>query len=305
MNCYNQPDARMPAGAWDSHLHVIDPVRFPLLPSAAYKVGTYTGWDATIHEARIGCGHIVLIQPSIYGYDNALLIDTLKAFGPERALGVVQFDVTNTSAAQLSEWNDLGVRGVRLNFQSSGSTPPAEKLKEMLIKYADALRPFSWVIQLYIAMKDIPSIESVIPTLGVKVVFDHFGHPDLPKVSKSRCPQSLDTDSLTGFESLLRLLKRGNTWVKVSGAYRLSRLPGPDWTDLDPIILELLQAAPSRLVYASDWPHTRFEGLDIKPWTSHLLDLTEGKTEQRNKLFRDNPQELWAGNNATAKSAKL
>ncbi|RKK08781.1 hypothetical protein BFJ63_vAg9960 [Fusarium oxysporum f. sp. narcissi] len=292
----------MPNGSWDSHLHVLDPVRFPPIPGS-YEFGTYTAWDATIEETRLGCSHMVLIQPSVYGNDNTLLIDTLKAFGPNRALGVIVFDVANTSAAQLQEWNDLGVRGVRLNFQSTGDAPPAKELRDMMQRYADAIRPFSWVLQIYIAMKDIPTIEPVIPTLGVKVVIDHLGHPDIPKSNGSGT--ALDPHTLSGFDSMLRLLKGGNTWVKVSAVYRLSQALGPLYTDLDPIILEISKAAPSRLVYASDWPHTRFEGLDIKPWTSHLLDLTGERTELRNKLFRDNAQELWIGNETASNSAML
>ncbi|EXK86418.1 hypothetical protein FOQG_09690 [Fusarium oxysporum f. sp. raphani 54005] len=300
--CSSKPDSRMPNGSWDSHLHVLDPVRFPPIPGS-YEFGTYTAWDATIEETRLGCSHMVLIQPSVYGNDNTLLIDTLKAFGPNRALGVIVFDVANTSAAQLQEWNDLGVRGVRLNFQSTGDAPPAKELRDMMQRYADAIRPFSWVLQIYIAMKDIPTIEPVIPTLGVKVVIDHLGHPDIPKSNGSGT--ALDPHTLSGFDSMLRLLKGGNTWVKVSAVYRLSQAPGPLYTDLDPIILEFSTAAPSRLVYASDWPHTRFEGLDIKPWTSHLLDLTGERTELRNKLFRDNAQELWIGNQTASNSAML
>jgi predicted TIM-barrel fold metal-dependent hydrolase len=291
----------MPNGSWDSHLHVLDPARFPPIPGS-YEFGTYTAWDATIEEARLGCSHMVLIQPSVYGNDNTLLVDTLKAFGPDRALGVVVFDVTNTSTAQLREWNDLGVRGVRLNFQSTGDAPPAKELGYMMQRYADAIRPFSWVLQIYIAMKDIPGIEPVIPDLGVRVVIDHLGHPDIPKPNTSGTV--LDPHSLSGFDSMLRLLEGDNTWVKVSAVYRLSKVPGPLYADLDPVILELFKAAPSRVVYASDWPHTRFEGLDIKPWTSHLLDLTNGNVQLRDQLFRENAQELWGGKNTTASSAK-
>ncbi|KAF5627810.1 tim barrel metal-dependent [Fusarium tjaetaba] len=299
--CDLKPDSRMPNGSWDSHLHVLDPVRFPPIPGS-YKFGTYTAWDATIEETRLGCSHMVLIQPSVYGNDNTLLIDTLKAFGPDRALGVVVFDIANTSTAQLQEWNDLGVRGVRLNFQSTGDAPQAKELRDMMQRYADAIRPFSWILQIYIAMKDLPGIEPVIPDLGVKVVIDHLGHPDIPKSNITGA--ALDPQSLTGFDSMLRLLKGNNTWVKVSAVYRLSKAPGPLYTGLDPVILKLFKAAPSRLVYASDWPHTRFEGLDIKPWTSHLLDLTKGNVQLRDQLFRENARELWGGNNTIASSAR-
>ncbi|KAH7236669.1 hypothetical protein BKA59DRAFT_406567, partial [Fusarium tricinctum] len=47
---------------------------------------------------------------------------------------------------------------------------------------------------------------------------------------------------------------------KVSAVYRLSQASGPLYTDVDPIIRELFREMPSRLVYATNWPHTRFEG---------------------------------------------
>ncbi|KND91754.1 4-sulfomuconolactone hydrolase [Tolypocladium ophioglossoides CBS 100239] len=282
----------MPDGAWDSHLHVLDPVRYPPLPDAEYKPGVHTVWDNAIFEHSISCEHVVMVQPSVYGTDNTLLIESLRAYGPERARGVVVFDVADTPRAQLEDWDSIGVRGARINLQSHNTSEPIEKLKEMLKQHADAIRPFGWVLQLYARMEVIPSLETFIPTLGVRVAFDHFGYPAMPKPSGN--PQNLDPYRIDGFGALVRLLQQGETWVKISGAYRLSKLPGLDYRDMDPVARELFRVVPSRLVYGSDWPHTRFEGLNIKPWNAHLLDLTEGDEELRRKLFRENARELWS-----------
>lgn len=281
----------MPDGAWDSHLHVMDPVRYPPLPDAEYKPGVHTVWDNAIFEHSIGCEHVVMVQPSIYGTNNTLLIESLRAYGPERARGVVVFDVANTTQAQLQEWNSIGVRGDRINLQSDDVSESIEELKEMLQQHADAIRPFGWVLQLYAHMEVIAQLEAFIPTLGVRVAFDHFGDPAMPEPSGN--PQNLDPYTINGFAALVRLLQQGETWVKISGPYRVSKLPGPDYRDMDPVARELFRVAPSRIVYASDWPHTRFEGLDIKPWNAHLLDLTEGNEELQRKLFRENARELW------------
>jgi predicted TIM-barrel fold metal-dependent hydrolase len=168
-----------------------------MLPSRKIELAVHT-WFSSNHLSR----DMTILSSS-----------TLKAFGPKRALGVISFDVANTSTAQLQEWNDLGVRGVCLKFQSSGDTPPAKELKDMLHTYADAIRPFYWVLQVYISMKDIPSIESVIPTLGMKAVFDHLGHPEIPKSHTfgTGRPEVLNLHALTGFDSMLQLLKQNNT----------------------------------------------------------------------------------------------
>lgn len=286
----------LPKDAWDSHLHIIDPDRYPLLPDAAYKIGVYTVWDNAIFERRIGCEHVVMVQPSVYGTDNTLLIESLKAYGPARGRGVVQFDVGNTSTRQLQEWHGIGVRGVRINLKTHDIEQPIEMLKDTLRAYADAVRPLGWVIQMYVPMKVIAGLETFISTLDIRVVFDHFGSPTLPEPKTAPCitqKSTLDPYTVEGFASLVRLLQQGQTWVKVSGAYRLSKFPGPEYSDVDQLALEMFRVAPSRLVYGSDWPHTRFEGLDIQPWVTHLVKLTGGNTTLQDGLFRDNARELW------------
>ncbi|GJN68199.1 hypothetical protein PLICBS_002242 [Purpureocillium lilacinum] len=282
---------RLPEGSWDSHFHVIDPVRFPPLPDAAYKPGTHTVWENSVFEHSIGCDYVVMVQPSIYGTDNTLLVESLKAYGPERARGVVVFDVENTTAAQLADWNRVGVRGVRINLQSINATESVDELERTLRVHAEAVKPFDWVLQLYAPMELIPSIETFVPTLGVRIVFDHFGDPKMPQPTGD--PQKLDPYSIEGFGAMVRLLKQGRTWVKVSAPYRVSKLPGPNYSDLDSVTSELFRAAPLRVVYSSDWPHTRFEGLDIRPWNAHLLELVGGDVKLRQQLFRDNARGLW------------
>lgn len=287
------PDPRIPADSWDSHNHVTDPSRFPPLPDSPYTPGVHTVWDQAIFEHGVGCDHIVLIQPSIYGTDNTMMLQALAAYGPERGRAVVVFNVSDGSVTEddLLEWNALGVRGVRLNFASTAATPDPEELEKDIRAYADAIGHLGWVIQLYINMEHIPLLEEIIPTLDIQVVFDHLGNPSVPE--NSTYPN--DPYELNGFSSLARLLEQGNTWAKISAPYRLSNAPGPIYEDLDPITLELFRLAPSRLVIATDWPHTRFDDLDIQPWISHVLDLTGDDQELRDKLFRDNAEKLWSG----------
>ena len=245
----NSSDTGMPNGAWDSHHHVMDPIRFPPQSNAQYTPGLHTVWDNAIFEHRLGCEHVVMIQPSFYGNDNTFMIDSLRAYDPDRARAVVVFDADNITTQQLQEWDNLGVRGVRLNFATRGISPPVTELEKTLRQYADIVKPFDWAIQLYIAMESIPGIEAIIPTLGVRVVFDHIGDPTMPTPSTS--PKTFDPYNLDGFGSMVRLLRQGTTYVKISGPYRLSKLPGPDYIDIDPLVLELLRVAPSRLVYSS------------------------------------------------------
>lgn len=287
----------MPPGSWDSHLHVMDPGRYPPDPKIPYTPGTYTVWDNAIFESSIGCEHVVFVQTATHGYDNTLMLDSLRAYGPDRARGIVLFDPKNVTTAQLEEWNNLGVRGVRVNLVTYNDDIEIGELQGQIKEYVDLIRPFGWVLQLYTKMETIRSLEGFLPSLGVKVVFDHYGDPILPEPSWSSCSKSyMDVDpyKIDGFGALVRLLKGGNTWVKISGAYRLTHLGASNtYDDIDPLTLELFKEAPTQVVFGSDWPHTRFDGLNIKPWVNHLLDLTNGDQKMRERLFRNNAHVLW------------
>lgn len=285
-----RPLARMPPGSWDSHMHVLDADRYPLCPTAVYKPTKHTVSQAVAFEASVGASNIVLVQPSIYGNDNSCLLDALRVLGPTRARGVVAFDAQDTAPATLREWHELGVRGVRLNLQSTGQTLSEEAMEAVLRRYADAVRPLGWVVQLYIPLAMVKALEDIVPALGVRICIDHMGSPSLP----SSRPQtsSLDPHSLDGFSALARLLQGGNTYVKMSAPYRFSN--NQDYIEeVEPIARELLRAAPARVVFATDWPHTRFEGLDITPWVQHVMEWC-GDQRLRDRVFRANAEELWS-----------
>ncbi|KAF5579581.1 TIM barrel metal-dependent hydrolase [Fusarium subglutinans] len=281
-------DPRMPAGAWNSHLHIMDPVRYPPVENIPYKPAVHNLWDNAIFENSIGCDHVFFVQTATHEYDLTLLLDSMRAVGNERALGLALFDPSTTSHEHIRRWDSEGVRAVRVNLVTYGDDTPINELKRQIKKYVNLINPFDWVLQLYTKMERIAELEDFLPTLGVRVVFDHYGDPSLPKSSSPLKPYDIK-----GFQSLVRLLKTGTTWVKISGAYRLSHIDSDIWEDLDPVALELFEQSPKRVVFGSDWPHTRFEGLDVRPWVSHLLELTEGKQRLRETLFRDSALELW------------
>lgn len=285
-----RPPYRMPPGSWDSHMHILDAERYPLSSTAVYRPSKHTVPQAVAFECSVGASNVVIVQPSIYGNDNSCLLDALHVFGPTRARGVVAFDALSTPLATLREWHAMGVRGVRLNVQSTGQTISREDMETILRRHADAVRPLGWVIQLYIPLAMVKILEEIVPTLDAKICIDHMGSPNL--ASSRFTGSSLDPYSLEGFGSLVRLLRNGNIYVKMSAPYRLTKHQNYI-EDVELIARELLEAAPTRVVFATDWPHTRFEGLDIKPWIEHVMEWC-GDQELRDRVFRINAEELWA-----------
>ncbi|KAK3116992.1 hypothetical protein LTR53_002074 [Teratosphaeriaceae sp. CCFEE 6253] len=275
---------RLPQDTWDSHMHVIDPVRYPLSPDAAYVPQRHDLSDAVSFESTVGIENIVMVQPSIYDTDNSALLDALRGLGAGRGRGVVAFDLP-INGSLLQHWHELGVCGVRLNVQSLGATVDATAFSALLQRYAAVIKPFGWVLQAYIPMSLLVPLESTIRGLGVQFCVDHFGQPAQPTNSTGLRPEPY---AIQGFSSLISLLQSGNTWVKFSAPYRVNLTA--EW--LDAVAKEVLRVRRDRVVFATDWPHTRFEGLEIRPFIDRCLDWAE-EADCIEEVFSTNARSLW------------
>ncbi|KAH8653210.1 hypothetical protein BGZ60DRAFT_568762 [Tricladium varicosporioides] len=282
----------IPPNSWDSHMHVIgDLEKYPLSPNATYTPHTHLLHDAMAFEKSVSLRNIVLVQPSIYGIDNSCLLDTLRTLGPLRSRGVVTFDPDTISQATLEEWHRIGVRGVRVNIKSVGRVVLESELAEELCKYADIIRPFGWVLQLWIGLESMPVIESIMARLRVKVCVDHFGGPRIPKSFVE--DENADPYTLSGFQSLVNLLTEANFYVKMSAPYRLTN-DAELQRDIEPIAREILRVAGrTSVVFATDWPHTRFHGVEVKSFADRCLRWCGKDEKMVERLFRGNAEDLW------------
>lgn len=114
-------ERKMMPQSWDSHMHVVDPQRYPLSTNAVYTPSSHTLSQAFAFHETSGIQKFVLVQPSIYGNDNTCLLDALKQLGPRRGRGVVTFAPDTIQRKTLDEWHGLGVHSVRVNLKSVGS----------------------------------------------------------------------------------------------------------------------------------------------------------------------------------------
>jgi predicted TIM-barrel fold metal-dependent hydrolase len=135
-------DPRMPPDSWDSHLHVMDPERYPVNPENPYTPGVYTIWDNAVFESSIGCENVVFVQSTTHGLDMSLMLDSLQAYGPDKARGIALFDHDNVTESQLKAWHEAGVRGVRVNLVTYADEVDEEALVKELQAYADVIRQF-------------------------------------------------------------------------------------------------------------------------------------------------------------------
>nr|WP_245179458.1 amidohydrolase family protein [Cupriavidus sp. LEh25] len=237
------PSSRPPPGSCDCHVHVFDGARFPFAARRSYTPGDARVVDLVAFEQRIGIDRVVLVQPSVYGFDNAALLDALGRLG-ERARGVAVIDLETVAPAVLQAMHAQGVRGIRLNLEVSGQRNHGFALKQL--KRAEGLvGPLGWAVQVYADVDVIAELAVDIAALKVPVVLDHFAGIKSHKKDEQK----------TAFASVVELVKRGNAYVKLSAPYRASH-SAPDFDDVAEFAMALIQARPDRLVWASDWPHT-------------------------------------------------
>jgi predicted TIM-barrel fold metal-dependent hydrolase len=232
----------VPAGACDTHTHVFgDPQRFPFAAARAY-----TPEQASIAEMRalhraLRTERVVIVHPSVYGPDNSCTLDGMKQLG-SNVRGIAVIDEKTTEAA-LDEMDRAGMRGIRVNLETSGQSDPAVA-RQVFQEAVDRMKRRSkWHIQIYTRLSVIEAIKEQVMDAPVPVVFDHFGGA-----------QAALGVSQPGFETLLNLVRTGKTYVKISAPYRSSTQP-PDYADVAPLAKALIAANPQHILWGSDWPH--------------------------------------------------
>jgi predicted TIM-barrel fold metal-dependent hydrolase len=145
------------------------------------------------------------------------------------------------SDKEIAALDASGVRGVRLNTDNKGGMPIR---RHEIPELAARIRPFGWHLEFLFPGKDIVELMPVFSALDLPMSIAHFAYqPATAGVAAA------------GFQALLELARRGNTWIKISGANRVSATDLPPYHDVKPMAHALIGAAPERILWGTDWPH--------------------------------------------------
>jgi 2-pyrone-4,6-dicarboxylate lactonase len=272
-----KPDYTLPSGAIDTHVHVFYD-KYPLSPGRGYNPPESTLDDLKHLHATLGVDRVVFTQPSIYGTDNSAILDGMNALNtemPGRARAVVAITM-DFSDDELAKMNEIGVRGVRLNTDNKGGMPV--ELNE-LDSLADKIAQFDWHFEWLFPGKDIVDLMPVFKKTKIPMSIGHFAYQ----------PATAGIDA-PGFQALLELIKDGNTWIKISGANRVSETDLPPYNDVLPMARALIDAAPDRVMWGTDWPHPN--KYEVNPNDGDLADAFAEWVEDdamRQKIMTDTP----------------
>ncbi|MEA2795413.1 MAG: hypothetical protein QOI87_2793, partial [Bradyrhizobium sp.] len=218
----------VPAGACDCHTHIHgDPEKFPFFSGRVYTPELASPEEMSALHKALNMERVVIVTPSIYGTDNSATLFGMKARGAS-ARGVAVID-DKTPETDLDAMAKAGIRGIRLNLATGGVSDPAVG-RPRFQAAVDRVKARGWHIQIFTSLAMISAIKDLVAASPVPVVFDHFGGA-----------QAALGPEQPGFADLVELVRSGKAYVKISGAYRASKL-GPDYPDAAPLAKALIAA---------------------------------------------------------------
>jgi predicted TIM-barrel fold metal-dependent hydrolase len=271
----------VPAGAVDCHTHIHpDPAKFPFFAGRVYTPELASPEEMSALHKALHMQRVVIVTPSVYGPDNSPTLFGMKARGAD-ARGVAVID-DKTKEQDLDAMDKAGFRGIRLNLATGGVSDPNVG-RQRFQAAVERMTERGWHIQLYTTLPMISAIKELVAAAPMPIVFDHFGGAQA----------ALGVDQ-PGFADLLALVKSGKAYVKISGAYRASKL-GPDYPDAAPLAKALIAANSDRIIWGTDWPHPD----SVTPPGKQITDVTPLFQIDDGRLLNQLP--VWAPDAATRK----
>ncbi len=275
----SKPKFKVPSGAVDAHCHVFGPGE--IFPFAAER--KYTPCDASRQQLFalrdfLGFEKNVVVQATCHGSDNSALLDVLKHSNDlARGIVTVKPDVT---LEELERMHQVGVRGVRFNYVKRLVDPKPDEYYRAII---EKIKPLGWHVVLYFEPSDLFEKWTFFTSLGVPIVVDHMGRPDVSK--------GLDNPEFSLFQKFMR---ENDVWAKVSCPDRLTKSGSPLYADVVPFAKAIVEEFRDRVLWGTDWPHPNMK--KEMPDDGILVDYVPSiavTPQLQEKLLVTNPNNLY------------
>ena len=255
-----KPALKAPKGTVDTHIHFFDG-QYPGAPGGPPPMADCTPDDYRRVQARLGLDQLVVVQPNAYQFDNRCSLDALRAFGKD-ARAILCLHGTETDA-ELQALHDEGVRGARIMDLPGGAS-------KLVITQFDG--------------RGLKEHAKILDRIEGDYVIDH--------TAKYLEPVSTDDPA---FHELLRLVDKGNCFVKLSALYETSKSGPPFYEDVGVLARALIEHAPDRMIWATNWPHNG-RTAENYPDDANQLDCLSQWTDSAaviQKILVDNPRKLY------------
>jgi D-galactarolactone isomerase len=228
-------------------------------------------------QQRLSLERVVVTQSNAYQFDNRSILQGVAEIGQEQARAIVAVapDVTES---QLDALHAQGARGARI-MQLPGGAVGMSGLAAVEAR----IKAFGWHLMVQFNSREINDYAEILRAIETDYIIDHIG--------KFMPPVDVNDPRV---DQILSLLDRGNAWVKICGGYETSLSGGPDYADVSPIAKRIIQHAPERVIWGSNWPHVavpREQYPNDAEQLDALLDWADERARQ--KILVDNPAVLY------------
>ncbi|MFG6666162.1 amidohydrolase family protein [Halomonas sp. HNIBRBA4712] len=270
------PRLKAPPGATDCHAHIFLP-GFESQPDGPPIAELATVDNYRELQKWLGLSRVVITQPNAYQAHNGALVEALDQFGTDvaRAIAVITPD---TPRQELERLHEKGVRGARIMQLPGG----AVGIDQMLAVEKN-IQEMGWHLMVQFNGRDLPTYYDELQKIEGRYIIDHIG--------KFIDPVAADDARV---DDILRLIDKGNAWFKICGAYETSLTGAPEFSDVAPIAKRVIQHAPDRILWGSNWPHVGVQRAQYPSDAQQLDILLQWADEQtRQKILVDNPAFLY------------
>jgi len=272
------PAFRLPPLACDAHTHIFGPGdKYPYAPGRPYTPPDAPLEDFRALHRKLGIGRAVIVNASVHGTDNRVALDAIAiSDGTFRAVANIDDTITERGLRELHEG---GFRGCRFNFvRHLGGIPDMNVFHRIVAMVA----PLNWHIDLHFDAIDLPEYAEVLANLPLRYTIDHMG--------RVRASDGLDQ---LPFRTLIELMARDEKcWVKVCGCERVSS-GGPPFHDAVPFARRIIETAPDRVIWGTDWPHPNVKVMPNDGDLVDLIPLFAPEPELQQKILVTNPVRLF------------
>jgi predicted TIM-barrel fold metal-dependent hydrolase len=219
--------------------------------------------------------------------DNSAIIDAaIRSKGNLRA--VVRFD-NKTTDMELEELNEAGARGARFSLMSDRPGNVA------MIEHAlPRMKKLNWSLVLHVESHTLIEHQEFIQSIPIPTVIDHL----------ARCRPSSGLNQ-SAFVLLLKLIRNDQFWTKICSVDKISEPKdnkinnGLPFSDVIPFGKAVIETAPEKILWGTDWPHGNTFNPGQIPNEGDLLDLLAemaGSKTILEKILVQNPERLYFQN---------
>jgi predicted TIM-barrel fold metal-dependent hydrolase len=270
-----KPLFKLPPGSCDAHCHVFGPAeKFPYAPNRRYTPADAPKEMLAALHTHLGIERAVIVQASCHGIDNAAMLDCI-ASDPKRYRGVAIVDDSFTDK-DFDTLDRGGVCGVRFNFvKHLGGSPEMGVFNRVI----DRIKGRGWHLVLHVDAPDIIPLSDMMRKLPLPFIVDHMG----------RVPSAAGVNQ-EPLRALIELSRLENCWIKVCGSERISM---PPYTAAVPIAHALVEAAPTRVLWGTDFPHPNATHEADEADLVDLVPQFAPDALAQKRLLVDNPARLY------------